>query len=552
MTEITIGNQTITLVDEPTWSEAFKSQTERMKEWLQGDNKTNTSHTYTEKDDKSNKKYFFFDEYLRGTHIAAIGRGKFTNVAKEKVKQNWNEIILRINGVIESEQDKLIGACRELQEMLIKCCDKDRKPWAAIHAMVIAIKSDVFCSIAAESNLDDLFEKLEDIHIDSDEKGSEPDGSLITDSNIESEAWTKLKESWQNIKKDNIAWYHKSIAIKEYFKVVANGNHHYPWETLVALRGEKNIEIMVRRLEKQKNIILTGAPGTGKTFLARKIAAKMIKCDPNNVEKSGQYEFVQFHPSYDYTDFVEGLRPREKKRQIIFERRDGVFKEFCKKAAIAAREDSQKKEKELEKRKFVFIIDEINRGEISKIFGELFFSIDPGYRGEKDSKGNDNKVNTQYQNLVSVKDEFKLGFYVPENVYIIGTMNDIDRSVESLDFAFRRRFAFIEVSASDSKGIVYSADSKKGWTPNIRQSAVDRMENLNEAITNTKKCNLPKQYQIGGAYFLRLEDVEFDFNKLWSEYLEGTLYEYFRGLPPNDIEDMMIILKDAYKNGCDV
>ncbi|WP_305155979.1 AAA family ATPase [uncultured Duncaniella sp.] len=94
---------------------------------------------------------------------------------------------------------------------------------------------------------------------------------------------------------------------------------------------------------------------------------------------------------------------------------------------------------------FVFIIDEINRGEISKIFGELFFSIDPGYRGKK------GKVKTQYQNLITDKsDPFYDGFFVPDNVYLIGTMNDIDRSVESIDFAMRRRFAWQEIIAADN------------------------------------------------------------------------------------------------------
>ena len=94
-------------------------------------------------------------------------------------------------------------------------------------------------------------------------------------------------------------------------------------------------------------------------------------------------------------------------------------------------------------RTFIFIIDEINRGEISKIFGELFFSIDPGYRGEK------GRVQTQYQNMIEDGDVFKKGFFVPDNVYIIGTMNDIDRSVESMDFAMRRRFAWAEVTAEE-------------------------------------------------------------------------------------------------------
>lgn len=555
--EITIGNQTITLVEETNWNGKFDSQTKRLKEWLQGDHRSDTKKKYSEEEDGKKDKCYF-DEYLRGTHIAAIGRGKFTNQAKEKVRAAWSDIVTIIKEVINSKDDgELINNCKTLQEKLSGCCGEDKKPWAAIHAMVIAVRPDVFCSIAAGNNLDDLYKKLQELHPDNEDNDSEPttasdkidESQPAADKIDENQAWKILKNSWKDIKHDDMAWYHRSIAIKKYFNAIVSANDprkdHYPWVTLVALRGEKNIEIMAQRLEKQKNIILTGAPGTGKTFLARRIAAKMIECDPKVLKKEGQYEFVQFHPSYDYTDFVEGLRPKSVRGQIVFERRDGIFKEFCKKAAIAAREDSSKADSE--KRKFVFVIDEINRGEISKIFGELFFSIDPGYRGEKDDNGNDNKVNTQYQNLVPITDEFKWGFYVPENVYIIGTMNDIDRSVESMDFAFRRRFSFIEISASDSKGIVYSTGSKKGWDPNVIQDTVDRMESLNKAIIN--KCNLPEQYQIGGAYFQRLENVDFDFNKLWDEYLKGTLYEYFRGLPSKEIEDKMSILKDAYQQG---
>ncbi len=149
----------------------------------------------------------------------------------------------------------------------------------------------------------------------------------------------------------------------------------------------------------------------------------------------------------DYTDFVEGLRPNINANG--FERRDGIFKAFCSKAANDYESNKDNK--------YVIIIDEINRGEISKVFGELFFSIDPGYRGTK------GKVDTQYQNLIKADEKmpndsskdypFINGFYVPENVFIIGTMNDIDRSVESMDFAFRRRFAFKEIKAEDSKAM---------------------------------------------------------------------------------------------------
>ncbi|MBO4541721.1 MAG: AAA family ATPase [Bacteroidales bacterium] len=182
---------------------------------------------------------------------------------------------------------------------------------------------------------------------------------------------------------------------------------------------------------------------------------------------------------------------------------------------------------------FVFIIDEINRGEISKIFGELFFAIDPGYRGEK------GKVKTQYQNLIDDDDEFYDGFYVPENVYIIGTMNDIDRSVESMDFAFRRRFAFKEIKADDR--IVMLNDLPQ------KDKAVRRMQNLNKSIEKIE--GLSSSYHIGPAYFLKLKNCNEDFQQLWDNHLEGLLREYLRGM--QDVDEKINKLKAAYNNESD-
>ena len=239
----------------------------------------------------------------------------------------------------------------------------------------------------------------------------------------------------------------------------------------------------------------------------------------NDDDFKKQCEFVQFHPSYDYTDFVEGLRPKNDNGNIGFERKDGVFKEFCKEAL-----NNQSSN-------FVFIIDEINRGEISKIFGELFFSVDSGYRGEK------GKVQTQYANLIEDGDEFKDGFYIPENVYIIGTMNDIDRSVESMDFAMRRRFAWKEIKAEDTQEtILKDLEDLKGET-------IKRMNNLNKVIRN-KETNLSEAYCIGAAYFKKIKDYEGDFNKLWDNHLEGLLFEYTRGM--QNQETILKELKNAY------
>ena len=197
--------------------------------------------------------------------------------------------------------------------------------------------------------------------------------------------------------------------------------------------------------------------------------------------------------------------------------------------------------------KYIFIIDEINRGEISKIFGELFFSIDPSYRGEK------GLVKTQYQNLITDEsDPFYEGFYIPENVYIIGTMNDIDRSVESMDFAMRRRFAWVEIKANEHTGML---DEQLA---DMKEEIIQVMTRLNAAIwdeeNHTGIEGLSPAYHIGGSYFSKLTlyldnertHKEAAYKHLWENHLKGVLFEYLRGTA-NAMENLEMLEQVYYQ-----
>ncbi len=401
-------------------------------------------------------------------------------------------------------------------------------------------------------------------------------------------------------------------------------------------------------LIESKNLIFRGAPGTGKSYLSKEIATDIISdgyFDDYTLlsdEQKKQVEFVQFHPSYDYSDFVEGLRPRVNDDGTMgFELQDGIFKKFVARARKNS-EDSQKsretiekelsvqesltefftslelgvdtfktingneftitsvddahiyisipgnatvnkltlnldeirrmlesgqkfdrikdvttffgktfatqgysydfaiykairakksaaskaKAKQTELKKYIFIIDEINRGEISKIFGELFFAIDPGYRGKA------GEISTQYANLHTDPDE---KFYIPENVYIIGTMNDIDRSVDSFDFAMRRRFRFVELRADERLEMLALLEDE-----DLEAEAIRRMAALNKEIANVEDLN--ENYQIGASYFLKLKTLTFD--QLWTDYLQPLLQEYVQGM--YDEEGLMNKFAKAY------
>ncbi|WP_238908241.1 MrcB family domain-containing protein [Staphylococcus auricularis] len=285
------------------------------------------------------------------------------------------------------------------------------------------------------------------------------------------------------------------------------------------------VRTLTEKLINSKNIILRGAPGTGKSYLAKAIASNIIGVSKKNLESSERFEFVQFHPNYDYTDFVEGIRPVIGANDTMgFKLEPGIFKVFCEKAKNAQNDNGAESGRNADQ-KFVFVIDEINRGEISKIFGELFFSIDPSYRGITGA------VKTQYANMKPGNGKF----YIPDNVYIIGTMNDIDRSVDTFDFAMRRRFRFIEIKANENTDMLDALGNNK-------DEAIQRMTQLNNAISQVEDLN--SHYHIGASYFLKLKDINYE--ALWEDYLEPLLADYVKGM--FNEEEMMESFKLAYNH----
>jgi len=298
-----------------------------------------------------------------------------------------------------------------------------------------------------------------------------------------------------------------------------------------------------------KAVILWGVPGTGKTYAAKKLVRDKLLLeklkenetfeekylfsknfddskDDVNDKEHGYFELVQFHPSYSYEDFIGGIKPKLDGNDIAYELKTGIFKRFC----DVAKENSTQN--------FYLIIDEINRAELSAVFGELLYTLE--YRNEP--------INLPYFGE----------FTIPDNVYIIGTMNNVDKSLVTFDLALRRRFGFYKMEPdidvlSDIDELNTIFDSE------YLDSYIKRCKELNKNIIDTQNgLMLERDYQIGHAYFKKIKDffdkssensiiTPLELEKRWCYHLEPLLEEYLgMSIADNDVEIKLKKVKDDF------
>ena len=284
--------------------------------------------------------------------------------------------------------------------------------------------------------------------------------------------------------------------------------------------------------ENTPNVILYGPPGTGKTYQVKNSLDFICKGDRS------RYEFVQFHPSFTYEDFIEGIKPKgvTKDGNIKFELLDGIFKRFCKRA------------KENPSKKFYFVVDEINRANLSSVFGETLLCLEKDYRHDVKNSNDENLIKTQYSTLIEemIKEDdtkkdlayhFQDGnayFGVPSNLFFIGMMNDVDKSIDAFDLALRRRFKWIRKDC-DYDVIDQFTKFKSGEEFTNIYDYVQACKSLNEYIN--KDLGLGKSYEFGHSFFMKITAISSrkeitakNLEILFHLHLSPTLKEYLRSM----------------------
>ncbi len=314
--------------------------------------------------------------------------------------------------------------------------------------------------------------------------------------------------------------------------------------SIVAINEDQSIRNTEELLSTgNQAIILWGPPGTSKTYTAEMLVKSMLETEkledvkfPKQSDK-GCYELVQFHPNYAYEDFIGGIAPQVTGNTLAYTLKEGVFKKFCDQA------------KNNTDKKYIFIIDEINRADLSSVFGELLYALEK--RGQGVSIPN------------FTENDYK--FVIPQNVYLIGTMNNVDKSLVSFDLALRRRFSFVKMMPDLSvlNAMLTDYPVSKNVTNSVEEenlvAYIGRCEWLNERISTSQTLGLNENYQIGQAYFMKIKDflpqiedkgkviiTTLELEKLWEYHLLPLIEEYLGARA--DETDIKSKLKDIKVN----
>jgi hypothetical protein len=351
--------------------------------------------------------------------------------------------------------------------------------------------------------------------------------------------------------------------LKEQFPNIEENNHFFYQDEIR--------ELWDPTILPAKNVIYYGAPGTGKTYEITNLVRRKTKNDRK------YYKVVQFHPSFSYEDFIDGIKPISTSNNgVQLELVNGIFKEMCRSAYEELERfnnlSDEVKKKEKEPKKFYFIADEINRAELSRVFGELLLCLEDDKRLRFEKNDNDEiklkgeLVKTQNSNLWEKEHAVALEngeyyFGVPENIYFLGTMNDIDRSIDSFDLALRRRFKWVRKDCNydvisdylienDADEYIneYIGDGKE------KGAAKGRCILLNEYISNT--LNLGKSYELGHTYFMKIKIrngkiSKLAYENLFDQEIGPLVTEYLRAEYPDgkELEKKLKEMKNLFITG---